>query len=159
MSISLETEQGRMLLSHNFNVSPDIVPPLSKEEFVEVFQLGLSAHPSCQCRLINHPHWIMEILFPTSELSPQQVGELCAQAIRYKRQTEHSGEAALPHVLVLGGIKTTPATSNSPDALQPGNWGVDVVETPSSKAFLQAISWDTTIAQKPADSFFEIELS
>jgi len=150
---------GRMLLSHNFNVSPDVVPPLSKEEFVEVFRLGLSAYSSCQCRLVNHPHWIMEILFSTSELSPQQVGELCAQAMLDKRQTASSGETALPNILVLGGIKTTPATSDSPDALQPGNWGVDVVETPSSKSFLQSISWDTTIANKPADSFFKIELN
>ncbi|NET59921.1 MAG: DUF2656 domain-containing protein [Symploca sp. SIO2E6] len=148
-----------MLLSHNFNISPEIVPPLSKEEFVEVFRVGLSAHSACQCRLLNHPHWITEILFSTSELAPQQIGELCAQAMRDKRQTQHSGDTPLPNILVLGGIKTTPATSNSPDALQPGNWGVDVVETTSSQAFLQEISWDTTIAQKPADSFFKIEFS
>ncbi|NET32746.1 MAG: DUF2656 domain-containing protein [Cyanothece sp. SIO1E1] len=145
-----------MLLSHNFNVSPDLVPPLSREEFADVFRLGLSAHAACQCRPINHPHWMVEILFPTPEFSPPQVGELCAQAMVDKRQTQR-GDAAMPTILVLGGIKTTPATSTTPTALKPGDWGVDVVETLASETFLQAIAWDTTIAQKPADSIFKIE--
>ncbi|WP_242046047.1 MULTISPECIES: DUF2656 domain-containing protein [Calothrix] len=149
---------GRMLLSHNFNVSPDTIPALSREEFVEVFQSGLSAHENLKCRLVNHPHWTVEILFPTNEFSPQQVGELCAQALAEKRRLQQLSTGNKPEILVLGGIKTTPPTSDSPDALQPGNWGVDVVETASGEAFLQAIAWDATIAQKPADSIFKVEL-
>ncbi|RCJ27934.1 hypothetical protein A6770_24590 [Nostoc minutum NIES-26] len=157
---------GRMLLSHNFDVSTDIVPALSREEFAEVFIEGLAAHKHLKCRLVDNPHWIVEVLFPTEEFSPQKVGELCGYALLEKRRTQRSpsvspGEfhsASMPEILVLGGIKTTPPTSNSPDALQPGNWGVDVVETLSSEAFLQAIAWDATIAQKPTDSIFKIEL-
>lgn len=147
-----------MLLSHNFNVSGDIVPALSREEFTQVFQSGLSAYQNLQCRLVNHPHWIVEILFPTPEFSPQQVGELCAQAIAQKRRSQQLSADYFPEILVLGGIKTTPPTSDSPDALQPGNWGIDVVETSSGEAFLQAIAWDATIAQKPVDSVFKVEL-
>lgn len=157
---------GRMLLSHNFDVASDIVPALSREEFAQVFIEGLTAHKQLKCRLVDNPHWIVEVLFPTEEFSPQQVGELCAYALLEKRQTQssqsvsfrESHSAAMPEILVLGGIKTTPATSSSPNALQPGNWGVDVVETLSSEAFLQAIAWDATIAQKPTDSIFKIEL-
>lgn len=149
---------GRMLLSHNFNVATDIVPALSREEFAEVFIEGLANHKQIKCRLVDNPHWIVEVLFLTEEFLPQQVGELCANALLEKRRTQRSHSASIPEILVLGGIKTTPATSNSPDALQPGNWGVDVVETLSSEAFLQAIAWDSTIAQKPADSIFKIEL-
>lgn len=138
-----------MLLSHNFDVSPDLVPALSREEFTEVFRAGLR-HPSFQCRLLDHPHWITEILFST-EFSPQQVGELCAQALIEKRQSQRST------ILVLGGLKTTPPTSAAPDALQPGEWGVDVVETRSGEAFLQAMNWETTIADKPADHIFKVQ--
>ncbi|WP_339393118.1 DUF2656 domain-containing protein [Nostoc sp. UHCC 0870] len=157
---------GRMLLAHNFDISGDIVPALSREEFAQVFQVGLSAYEHLQCRLVNHPHWTVEILFPTNEFSPQQVGKMCAQALAEKRRSptvEHSPSQQLnadtiPEILVLGGIKTTPPTSDSPDALQPGDWGVDVVETYSGAAFLQAIAWDATIAQKPPDSVFKVEL-
>ncbi|WP_375514421.1 DUF2656 domain-containing protein [uncultured Nostoc sp.] len=150
--------QGRMLLSHNFNVSPDTIPTLSQEEFAQVFLSGLSAYKHLQCRLVNHPHWTVEILFSTNQFSPQQVGELCAKTLAQKRQSQQLSTDPIPEILVLGGIKTTPPTSDSPDALQPGNWGVDVVETSSGEAFLQAIAWDATIAQKPADSVFKVEL-
>jgi len=155
-----------MLLSHNFDVTPDILPVLSRAEFAEVFQSGLSAIGQIQCRLVNHPHWIVEILFPTPEFSPYQVGELCARSLAAKRQTEQQTEPlsqtvmpkSLPEILVLGGIKTTPPTSDSADALQPGEWGVDVVETLSGEAFLQSIEWDATFAQKSADSIFKVEI-
>ncbi|MBI4783939.1 MAG: DUF2656 domain-containing protein [Oscillatoriophycideae cyanobacterium NC_groundwater_1537_Pr4_S-0.65um_50_18] len=144
--------QGRLLLSHNFDVPPDLVPALSREEFVDVFRLSLPE--ALSCRQVNNPHWIVEILFPTAEYSPSQVGELCAQALANKRRTG----SAIPEILVLGGIKTTPPTSDSPDSLQPGDWGVDVVETRSGEAFLQAIAWEATVAQKPADSIFKVAL-
>jgi hypothetical protein len=144
--------QGRLLLSHNFDVSPDLVPALSREEFVDVFRLSLPE--ALPCRQVNNPHWIVEILFPAAEYSPSQIGELCAQALADKRRTGN----AIPEILVLGGIKTTPTTSDSPDALQPGDWGVDVVETRSGEAFLQAIAWEATVAQKPADSIFKVAL-
>jgi Protein of unknown function (DUF2656) len=147
-----------MLLSHNFDVSGDIVPALSREEFAGVFKSGLSVYEHLQCRLVNHPHWTVEILFPTNEFSPQQVGKLCFHALAEKRQSQQLNADNIPEILVLGGIKTTPPTSDSPDALQTGNWGVDVVETRSGEAFLQAIAWDATIAQKPAESVFKVEL-
>jgi hypothetical protein len=144
-----------MLLSHNFDISPEVLPELSRAEFAEVFELGLAAQPQIRCRPIHHPHWTVEILFPVPECSPQQVGEICAQALVERRLPQvHSG--ATPEILVLGGLKTTPPTSDSPDALQPGEWGVDVVETASGEVFLQAIAWETTIAQKPADTIFKV---
>ncbi|MCY7283047.1 MAG: DUF2656 domain-containing protein [Cyanobacteria bacterium CAN_BIN43] len=61
-----------------------------------------------------------------------------------------------PHCAEVLVIKTTPATSDSLDALQPGNWGVDVVETTSAAKFLEAIAWETTVAQKPGESIFKV---
>lgn len=147
-----------MLLSHNFDVAPDQVPALSREEFAALFQAGLSRYPTLQCRLVENPHWIVEITFPAAEFSPVQVGEYCAHALAEKRRSQAVRPAAMPEILVLGGIKSTPPTSNSPDALQPGNWGVDVVETRSGAAFLQAIGWEATIATKPPEQIFKVKL-
>jgi hypothetical protein len=147
-----------MLLSHNFDVSTDVAPALSREEFAEVFRLGLCDRISCQTRLINHPHWIVEILFDHNEHSSKQIGEFCAQTLADQRIRQGLDRKSLPEILILGGIKTTPPTSNSPDALQTGDWGVDVVETLVGATFLQGVSWDTTIAAKPVDEIFKVEL-
>lgn len=148
--------QGRMLLSHNFDVSPDTVPPLSREEFAAVFEKGLQGIDAIQCRSIHHPHWMVEIRFLTSQFLPAQVGELCAKALVDRRRLQRLNQADRPEILVLGGVKTTPPTSQDPEALQPGEWGVDVVETHSGEAFLQSIAWDATIAQKPPESIFKV---
>jgi Protein of unknown function (DUF2656) len=147
-----ELNLGRMLLSHNFQVTSDVVPPLSREEFTAVFvqSLGESIH----CHGLDNPHWIVEILFPMAQFTPQQIGDLCAQVLAKKRSVPNGSL----DILVLGGLKTTPPTSNSPSALQPGNWGVDVVETSSGKDFLASIDWDRMIADKPATSIFIVEL-
>jgi hypothetical protein len=147
-----ELNLGRMLLSHNFQVTPDVVPALSREEFTAVFVQGLGE--SIHCHILDNPHWIVEILFPTALFTPQEIGDLCAQALAKKRPTPNGSL----DILVLGGLKTTPPTSDSPIALQPGNWGVDVVETSSGKDFLESINWEQMIANKPATSIFIVEL-
>jgi Protein of unknown function (DUF2656) len=144
-----------MLLSHNFDISPDVVPALSREEFFEVFRSGLGSDLNLQCRLLEHAHWTVEILFATPEFSAPQVGEHCAQALVDVRSHQLMSDLK-PDILILGGLKTTPPTSDSPDALQPGEWGVDVVETRSSDAFLAGIVWDATVAQRPAQSIFKV---
>jgi Protein of unknown function (DUF2656) len=143
-----------MLLSHNFDITDGRLAALSREEFTEIFRAGLSDEPGIQCRSIAHPHWIMEILF-ASDLAPTTVGSECARILAQHRQ-QAAGTRA--DILILGGIKTTPPTSLDPDALQPGEWGVDVVETVSGALFLTKIEWDATIAQKPAESIFNVQL-
>ncbi|RUT05745.1 hypothetical protein DSM106972_037520 [Dulcicalothrix desertica PCC 7102] len=146
--------QGRMLLSHNFDISDSVIPPLSRDEFAQVFINGLGAN--AQCRSVNNPHWIVEVLFDTDNYSPAQMGELCAQALVNSRRSQ-AKDAKLPDTLILGGIKTTPPTSSSPDSLQPGQWGVDVVETSDAERFLQGIGWEATIATKSPDSIFKVQ--
>jgi hypothetical protein len=148
-----ESNLGRMLLSHNFQVAPDVLPALSRQDFMAIFAAGLGEPMRCQ--MLDNPHWIVEVLFPSDSFTPQQVGELCGQALAAKRQPS-SGKS---DILVLGGLKTTPPTSDSPLALQPGNWGVDVVETSSGEEFLRSINWDTMIADKPAAAIFQVKLS
>lgn len=148
---------SRMLLSHNFDIPSEIIPTLSRAEFAEVFRIGLGDRPSCQIRLVNHPHWTVEIVFDRDRFSPKQIGELCAQALADKRISQGIESKSLPEILVLGGIKTTPPTSDSPDALRTGDWGVDVVETLSGETFLQGISWEVTVASKPVEEIFKVE--
>lgn len=144
-----------MLLSHNFNITDGSLAALSREEFTEIFRAGSSDNPQIQCRSIAHPHWIMEILF-TGDLTPHSVGSTCARILAQHRQQATRNRA---DILILGGIKTTPPTSSDPDALQPGEWGVDVVETLSGELFLTEIEWAATIAQKPVESIFQVQLS
>jgi Protein of unknown function (DUF2656) len=96
--------EGRMLLSHNFNLTDERVPMLSREAFAAIFTETL-ANTQIQCRLIDHPHWIVEVCFG-SEHSPVQVGEQCAQALLDARKTSQPHPDQLPVILVLGGLKT-----------------------------------------------------
>jgi hypothetical protein len=147
--------EGRMLLSHNFNLTDERVPMLSREAFAAIFTEAL-ADEQMQCRLIDHPHWVVEVCFGL-ELSPVQVGEHCAQALLDARKTSQPHPDQLPVILILGGLKTTPATGPLP-ALQPGEWGVDVVETASAELFLQEIGWTATVEARSPDSVFKVIL-
>jgi Protein of unknown function (DUF2656) len=151
-----ESQSLRMLLSHNFDLIDPNVPPMSRGAFTEMFAEGFSSTPAVQCREVANPHWIVEIVCPIELLTPQEVGEKCAQILGSSRTKAGLGNTGFD-ILILGGIKTTPATSDSPDALQPNQWGVDVVETKSGEQFLRSISWDATIALKPTDSIFKVE--
>jgi hypothetical protein len=138
--------QGRMLLSHNFNIQSDQVPALSRSEFTEIFQVGLGE--SYQCQEVESPHWIVEVLFP-GDRSPLAVGEAVARALAAARK-------ANLEILALGGLKSTPPTSTAAGALQPGEWGVDVVETADGEEFLKSIDWANTVNGRSAETFFEV---
>jgi hypothetical protein len=146
-----------MLLSHNFDLADPNVPAMSRAAFTEMFAKGFSSHPEVKCREVANPHWIVEILCPIELLTPQAVGEKCAQILANSRIKAGLGDISFD-ILILGGIKTTPAMSDSPDALQPNQWGVDVVETKSGEEFLRSLNWAATIASKPIDSIFTAQL-
>lgn len=148
---------GRMLLSHNFNLYNSELPPLSREEFAQIFIDGLQGKNHLQCSLIANPHWIVEILFPQAEFEPKQIGQICGEILTTSRKNQQPNSALNVDTLILGGKKTTPATSNSPTSLQTGEWGVDVVETAKADIFLTSINWDSMTADKPSDGIFKLE--
>ena len=152
-----EIETGRMLLSHNFDISNDIFPELSLQEFTQVFIEGLSQYDGVKCRQVNHPHWMVEILFPKNSFSPPTIGEMCATALVNTRMSQKNKDDSLPDILILAGLKTTPALSDSPDTLQPGEWGVDVVETTSAEKFLTELGWEEKTEGKTIDNVFKVE--
>jgi Protein of unknown function (DUF2656) len=135
-----------MLLSHNFNIADGSLPALSRSEFCAIFQKGLD--PLYQCQPVESPHWILEVLMPANS-TPDHAGLAVAEALAKAR-------SASIEILILGGIKTTPPTSSLPGALQPGEWGVDVVETADGDEFLRSIHWTETVASRSPDSFFTI---
>jgi|JI102314A2RNA_FD_contig_121_145990_length_4118_multi_4_in_0_out_0_5 Protein of unknown function (DUF2656) len=152
-----ESGTGRMLLSHNFEISEDVFPRLNREEFTQVFAESLSQYPQIKCRQLNHAHWMVEILFSTNDFSPPQVGEFCAQALVDKRMSQGKVDDSFPDILILAGLKKTPPLSSDPDALQPGEWGVDVVETPSADSFLLAMEWEEKTSGKTIENVFKVE--
>ena len=153
-----ESTKGRMLLSHNFDLYDKIFYELTREEFAQVFIDALNSKENIEVNLIDNPHWNVEILFSPAELSPQKIGELCAKALKQERLQEKPETAKLPNILILAGKKTTPPISSSPTSLQPGEWGVDVVETASVSTFLTAIRWEERIYTRPVEDIFKIEL-
>jgi Protein of unknown function (DUF2656) len=152
-------QTGRMLLSHNFAIAQADVPALSREEFTQVMVDGAIRHSDITCAMIENPHWVVEVRFNPEAYTPQQVGDRCANALAQKRLDQKIQGSNPFHILALGGIKTSPAPGPSPTSLQPGEWGVDIIETPSSDQFLKGIDWDATIAANPPESIFKVDLT
>lgn len=148
---------GRMLLSHNFNLRHNELPALVREDFAQIFIDGLEGKEDIKCSYIQNPHWVVEILYPTEEFEPKEIGQMCGEILTSKRKSQQPDSKLPTDTLILGGRKTSPATSMSPTSLKSGEWGVDVVETAQANAFLQDIAWEKMIADKPSDSIFKIE--
>lgn len=152
-----ESGTGRMLLSHNFDMPEGVFSALSREDLTLVFAEGLSQYPEIKCRQLNHAHWMVEILFSTHDFAPPQVGEFCAEALVNKRKSQGKVDDSFPDVLILAGFKKTPPLSDDPEALQTGEWGVDVVETASAESFLTAMGWEDKTAGKSIEDVFKVE--
>lgn len=150
--------QGRILIAHNFNISDQLIPELSRDEFAICLIEGFNGDADINCSAVNHPHWIVEVLFDANQRSPLSIGTICVQQLANQRKTQKSNNSSPLHILALGGMKTTPAMSSSATSLQPGEWGVDLVETASAEQFLKSIDWETTIASKPPENIFAFQL-
>jgi Protein of unknown function (DUF2656) len=151
----MTTLTGRMLLSHNFALTDDRVKAIDRAAFAAIFIDGLAAD-GIVGQLIDNPHWIVDLRFDPMGIEPKIVGDRCAQVLRNFRQQEQP--QLLPQFLILGGLKSTPPTSPSPLALQPGEWGVDVVETADGDSFLAGIGWAATIATRDPATIFQVRL-
>ena len=146
-----------MLLSHNFNLRNNELPALIREDFAKVFIDGLQGKENIECSYIQNPHWVVEIIFPQEKFKPQEIGQMCGNILVSKRKSQQPDSKLTTDTLILGGRKTTPATSMSPTSLQLGEWGVDVVETAQGEIFLEEIGWEKMTADKPQEDIFKIE--
>jgi hypothetical protein len=157
---------GRMLLSHNFHLNNNELPAFNREEFAQVFIDGLKAQTQITCSLIQNPHWVVEILFPTDKFTAQDIGQMCGEILINKRKSQkfdscrgvaRNAPTMTTDTLILGGKKNTPVTSSDPTSLQTGEWGVDVVETEQADVFLTEINWEVLTASKSSERVFKIE--
>jgi len=144
-----------MLLSHNFDLRNNELTALKREDFAQVFIDGLKGKEGLECSYIENPHWVVEIVFPSDKYEPKAIGQMCGEILTSKRQKKSSKSTT--DTLILGGRKTTPATSTSATSLKTGEWGVDVVETAQAESFLATINWDSLSAGKPIDGIFKLE--
>ncbi len=145
----------RYLLSHNHDISDEVAPALSREVFVAMFQEAIaskSQYSEIQVSRVEHPHWQCEL---KTTLPPEQMGTFLAEAVKTYR--ERTLENPLNYkVLILGGLKTTPATSASPAALQLNEWGVDIAETMDDEAFLSKINWAGLTGHRPTEEIIQV---
>jgi len=100
---------------------------------------------------------MVELLFSTDAFSPSQVGEFCDQSLVNKRMSQGKTDDFFPDILNWVGLKKTPPLSSDADALQTGEWGVDVGETQSAESFLMAMGWEEKTAGKSIEDAFKVE--
>jgi hypothetical protein len=142
----------RYLLSHNHNIPATLAPALTPAAFSTVFETYLATYlEAAIVSPIDHPHWRCAV---ETTAAPETVGQALGAALKQARSA-NNGPIAY-QILALGGRKTTPATAPDPSALQPGEWGVDVVETLDAEEFLVNLGWDNLIAGRSADELFQI---
>ena len=135
------------IVSHNLQVASEAVPPLSASDLAEAFIKNSDVFTVSQA--LSHSHWLVRL---ESILSPSEMAEEVVKAWKRYRQ---SGNQNFDHYwLALGGRKDTPTMPGSP--LQPGNWGVAVVECHEPEKFLQDINWPALKSARPVDAVFEI---
>lgn len=142
----------KFLLSHNYSLPEAIAPAIASADFCNVFAAYEQAPQPWTVRLLTHPHWRCAVV---TELSPEQTGQLLLNALVSYRQ-QHLEQPITYTVMALGGIKRTPVTSNHPDTLQIGEWGVDIVETLDADSYLQTIGWATVSAERPPEDIFKV---
>lgn len=71
--------------------------------------------------------------------------------------SQGKADDSFPDILILAGLKKTPPLSSDAEALQTGEWGVDVVETQSAESFLMAMGWEDKTAGKSIEDVFKVE--
>ena len=139
----------RFLLSHNLQVVYDNLKGLNSAELAA----GLVAHLSTDVRVqaVSHPHWLVQL---EADLLPVDLANAVLLAWRQLRcsagATDHDFQ-----LLALGVRKDDQGASGA--LLQQSDWGVDVVETLNSAAFLQSINWELLKQGRAPDGVFELQ--
>jgi len=139
----------RFLLSHNLQVVSDNLKGLNSAELAA----GLVAHLSTDVRVqaVSHPHWLVQV---EADLLPLDLANAVLLAWRQLRCAAGATDNDC-QLLALGGRKDDQGASGA--LLQQSDWGVDVVETLNTAAFLQSINWDLLKQGRAPDGVFELQ--
>lgn len=114
---------------------------------------GLVAHLSTDVRVqaVSHPHWLVQV---EADLLPLDLANAVLLAWRQLRCSAGATDNDC-QLLALGGRKDDQGASGA--LLQQSDWGVDVVETLNTAAFLQSINWDLLKQGRAPDGVFELQ--
>ena len=139
----------RFLLSHNLQVVSDNLKGLNSAELAA----GLVAHLSTDVRVqaVSHPHWLVQV---EADLLPVDLANAVLLAWRQLRCSAGATDDDC-QLLALGGRKDDQGASGA--LLQQSDWGVDVVETLNTAAFLQSINWELLKQGRAPDGVFELQ--
>jgi len=139
----------RFLLSHNLQVVSDNLKGLNSAELAA----GLVAHLSTDVRVqaVSHPHWLVQV---EADLLPLDLANAVLLAWRQLRCSAGATDNDC-QLLALGGRKDDQGASGA--LLQQSDWGVDVVETLNTAAFLQSINWELLKQGRAPDGVFELQ--
>ena len=139
----------RFLLSHNLQVVSDNLKGLNSAELAA----GLVAHLSTDVRVqaVSHPHWLVQV---EADLLPVDLANAVLLAWRQLRCSAGATDNDC-QLLALGGRKDDQGASGA--LLQQSDWGVDVVETLNTAAFLQSINWELLKQGRAPDGVFELQ--
>ena len=139
----------RFLLSHNLQVASESLKALNSADLAA----GLVAHLSTDFHVqaLSHPHWLVQV---EADLPPIDLAKAMLQAWRQLRCSTGATDDAC-QLLALGGRKDDQGASGA--LLQRGDWGVDVVETLNTAAFLQSINWELLKQGRAPDGVFELQ--
>jgi len=134
------------IVSHNLQINSAEIPAFSAAELADALQ---NENPQLTSAMaLNHPHWMLKV---ESELDVNNMAEALLNTWRLVRLK--LGHTFNHTAIALGGRKDDNANPSSP--LQIGSWGVDLVETIDSDAFLRSINWDALKSGRPVDAVFE----
>ena len=139
----------RFLLSHNLQVVSDNLKGLNSADLAA----GLVAHLSTdvQVQAVSHHHWLVQV---EADLLPIDLANAVLLAWRQLRCSAGATDNDC-QLLALGGRKDD---QGAPGALlQQSDWGVDVVETLNSAAFLKSINWELLKQGRAPDGVFELQ--
>lgn len=137
----------RFLLSHNLQISHELLPILNSSQIASA--LASTLPNGTNVIPVDHPHWLIQV---DSGLDPIALAELILSSWRCMRST--CPEPSEYQLLALGGRKDCLASAGA--LLQEGDWGVDLVETAQTEAFMASINWTALKSGRPQDSVFEI---
>ena len=135
------------LVSHNLQIQNMNCPPWPGEQLAAGLERLCASVTAAE--VLAHPHWRIRLI---SSSTPSSLAQELVEAWALLRS--ENGHVVDHAILALGGRKDTPAAVGSP--LHPGDWGVDLVETPDVASFLTSIQWEALKSARPADGIFEV---
>ncbi len=154
----LKSTKQSLLLTHKFDCNDPIFPPLSREEFTQVFIDGFSKYPLISCSLVNHSYWISKISFPFPKFSAEDIAKISAQALAQKRLAESPIGHIIPDIIILGEKSNQVGLHHDDFTQKNSHWTLTIIETKSGKTLLKNLYTKSLGYSSSKDNLFTVAL-